>query len=200
MWLRRPGVGHGVLLPLGHPCRAHVRQDPALARGRRGRLCRRHRLQRGVLRTQEQAPRGSHRALEDHARRIPLPEEQVLPRRPLRERHRPRRRPPDRQGDQLVQPARHRRRRERRRHRRPPGRCLGLRQHRPEGRRRSCRRSRLDRRGDRSRPPTHPIRQGQSVRRAALRRRRCRCHRPRPRQRELKATQPWNHSLIRTGC
>ena len=39
---------------------------------------------------------------------------------------------------------------------------------------------------DRPRAATHPVRQGQPIRRAAVRRRRRRCHRPRHRQRELK--------------
>ena len=47
--------------------------------------------------------------------RLPLPGQQVLPRRPLREGHRPGHRPPDRRGRLLDQPARHRRRRQRRR-------------------------------------------------------------------------------------
>ena len=47
--------------------------------------------------------------------RPPLPGQQVLPRRPVREGHRPRHRPPDRQGGVLGQPERHRRHRQRRR-------------------------------------------------------------------------------------
>ena len=45
--------------------------------------------------------------------RSSLPGQQVLPRRPVREGHRPRHRPPDRAGRLLDQPARHRRHRQR---------------------------------------------------------------------------------------
>ena len=42
-------------------------------------------------------PRRAHRAIPPRPRRLPVPGEQVLPRRPLREGHRPRHRPPDRE-------------------------------------------------------------------------------------------------------
>ena len=199
--LRRPGVGHGVLRPLGHPCRAQVRQDPALARGRRARLAvaiafnvafygRRNKRLVGLT-ERNRCSRGG----------LPVPGEQVLPRRPLRERHRPRRRPPDRQGRLLDQPARPRRHRQRRRQ-------VGAR------RTGDWVYHNIDQRvvdgavngsgwiAAATGPALQPtaIRQGQSVRSAAVRCRSSRCARPRPRQRELKATQPWNHSLIRTGC
>ena len=68
-----------------------------------------------VLRPQEQAARRPDRPVEDPPRRLPVPEEQVLPRRALRRRHRSSHRPSDRQGHVLVQPDRDRRDRERRR-------------------------------------------------------------------------------------
>ena len=76
--------------------------------------------------------------------------------------------------------------RQRRRARAPADRRVGLRQHRPADRRRRGQRdpARWPRRP--ATPATRPVRQGQPVRRAAVRRRRGRRHRPRHRQRELK--------------
>ena len=154
-----------------------------------------------VLRTPRQALGRPHRTQQGAARRFPLPQEQVLPRRPLRERHRPCRRPPDREGRLLGQPEGDRRDRQRSRHRHPQDRPVGVRQHRPEDRRRRRQRIRLGRLRSRPRHATHPVRQDRPVRRAALRRSHGRCHRPRPRQRELKATlNPWKLSPIRIGC
>ncbi len=55
------------------------------------------------------AVEGSHRTQLGARCRSPVPGQQVLPRRPVREGHRPRHRPPDRCGCVLDQPARHRR-------------------------------------------------------------------------------------------
>ena len=72
--------------------------------------------------TRDRAPRRAHRSLPAGPARLPVPGQQVLPRRPLREGHRPRHRPPDRPRRLLDQPERHRRRRQRRR---PGGRLVG---------------------------------------------------------------------------
>ena len=71
-----------------------------------------------------------------------LPRQQVLPRRPLREGHRPWHRRADRRGRLLDQPVRHRRHRQRRRAGGTDGRRVVLPQHRPAGRRRRRRRRR----------------------------------------------------------
>ena len=108
--LRDARSRHRLLLADAEPRRADPAEDPAVGRCRRRRLRRRHRVLRRLLRPPEQAARRPHRTLEDHARRLPVPREQVLPRRALRERHRSSHRPSDRQRHVLVQPARDRRR------------------------------------------------------------------------------------------
>ena len=65
LWLRDPGTGHRLLLPGGRSRRAPAQQDPPLARHRRRRLRRGHRVLRLVLRPQEQAARRTDRAVED---------------------------------------------------------------------------------------------------------------------------------------
>ena len=70
---------------------------------------------RGVLRPPRPPPRRPHPARATAALGLHVCRQQVLPRRPLRERHRPRHRPSDRQSGVLVQPARHRWHRQRHR-------------------------------------------------------------------------------------
>ena len=112
---RDPGRVHGLLLPVDRPRRVQVVEGAAVAGHRRRRP--RRRVGR-VRRPVHQAPppaRRPHRTPRAAARRLPLPGQQVLPRLAVREGHRPRHRPPDRVGGQLVQPERHRRHRQRRR-------------------------------------------------------------------------------------
>ena len=114
---------------------------------------------------------------------LPLRRQQVLPRRPLRRRHRPADRPPDRPGLQLDQPERHRRRRQRRRLVRPQARWAAVPGHRPGRRRRRRQRVRRRRHRHRHGPAPDAVRQGQPVRRPAVRCGGRRRRRPRDRQR-----------------
>ena len=106
--------------------------------------------------------------------------QQVLPRLPLREGHRPRHRGPHRQRDELDQPERHRRLHQR--HRQGRSQLATARTS------TSTREWSTDRRWVRCRPrrPARrcapPVRQGQPVRRASLRRRRRGCPDPHPRR------------------
>ena len=91
-------------------------------------------------------------------------------------------RPPDRQGRVLGEPARARRHRQRRRHRWQAHRGMGLPQRRPASGRRCGQRQRFGRPWHRRRIAPAAIRQGQSVRSAAVQCRSNRCARARHRQ------------------
>ena len=107
---------HGLLLPGRQPRRVHVVARPRCRSPSSPPACvvELVRLRRAVHPARP-PPRRAHRALPPGPGRLHVPRQQVLPRRPLRERHRPGHRPPDRQGRVLDQPARHRRHRQRRR-------------------------------------------------------------------------------------
>ena len=84
-------------------------QDPLVAGCRRRGVRPGDRLLPGVLQAARQAPRRAHRAQPARQRRLHLPRQQVLPRLPVRERHRSGRGAPDLQGGVLDQPERSRR-------------------------------------------------------------------------------------------
>ena len=171
-------------VPRSHPCRVPVVAERGdVAAHRRRRTVVRLGVLRGVLRTPRTSSRRPHPASTAAALGLHVHGQQVLSRRPLRERHRPRHCPPDRQGRLLVQPARHRRHRQRRRPGRQADRAVDVPLGRPGRGRRGRRRCRHPHRRERRGAAPHAIRQGQSIWRAVVRRRHRRSHRARDHQR-----------------